>query len=400
MTDKTLGFRSTGAAVVAALWGLTPFAAQAVEGPTEVLTVAAAPASGCGAAIAGVERGGKPFSIAVEPRTEPVKGAPFSGVGTSEIVTTLADGNRIVRTNTMKYYRDSRGRTRTEYSLAAIGPFTPDQAQSVVTITDPIEGKRYVLRSGSKHADILPLPEARMSKAAESGEAGSSTSSGITTRTAPSGNVMYMPKAATGSAERLAARVGPRVGPTPAGPPVLVMSQTIAALPPANAGFIMQYAAPPLAAGAEACKPNAKPLPAPTPIGERIMEGLKVTGTRMEFTIDAGAVGNELPIVVSSEQWFSPDLGVVVASTVRDPMMGDTTYKLEQISRAEPDASLFTIPPDYTTTDLTAAGGMFFESGMPAPDGGPGPVTRMGVRILAPGAAPSDTSAPAKPGDK
>jgi hypothetical protein len=397
MTGKTLGFRSTAAAVAAALWGMTPFAAQAVGSPqADVVAVTAPDGGGCGPVVAGVERGGKPFMVAVEPRMEAVKkDAPFSGIGNSEIVTTLADGNRIVRTNTMKYYRDSRGRTRTEYSLAAIGPFTPEQAQSVVTITDPIEGKRYVLHTAKKHADILPLPELRTGKSTDGKEAGATNS---VARANAKGDVLYMRKAIAADgpgAERLGVMVGPpRVaGAAPVGPPVMVMSQTIAALPPANAGFIMQYAAPPPGAVGAGCAPNAKPLPAPTAMGERIVEGLKVTGTRMEYTIDAGAVGNEQPIVVSSEQWFSPELGVVVASTVRDPMMGDTTYKLEQVSRAEPDPSLFTIPSDYTTTDIAAAGGVFFESGVPAPGGGPGPVTKMGVMTLRdPAAAPAPKS--------
>ncbi len=81
-------------------------------------------------------------------------------------------------------------------------------------------------------------------------------------------------------------------------------------------------------------------------------------------------------------------------------MMGDTTYKLEQVSRTEPDASLFTIPSDYTTTDLAASGDVLLESSGPGPDGGPGPVTKMGVRMLAPGGAPSDAAAPQKPADK
>jgi hypothetical protein len=384
MTGKTLGLRSTAAAVAAARWGMAPFAAEAIGSTqADLMTVTSPDGGGCGPVVAGVASGGKPFMVAVEPRIEAVKrDAPYSGVGTSEIVTTLADGNRIVRTNTMKYYRDSRGRTRTEYSLAAIGPFTPDQAQSVVTITDPLEGKRYVLHSARKHADILPLlPELRMGKDADGKEAG-------VARATTKGDVVYMRKTFTAAdgpgSERLGVMVGPRVtGPAPVGPPVMVMSQTIAALPPANAGFIMQYAAPPPgAAVGGSCAPNAKPLPAPASMGERIVEGLKVTGTRMEYTIDAGAVGNEQPIVVSSEQWFSPELGVVVASTVRDPMMGDTTYNLEQVSRAEPDPSLFAIPSDYTTTDIAAQGGVFFESSVPGPGGGPGPVTKMGVMTL------------------
>ena len=93
---------------------------------------------------------------------------------------------------------------------------------------------------------------------------------------------------------------------------------------------------------------STKPAPQAVSIGERRIEGLKVTGSRLEFTINAGEVGNEQPITVRTDQWFSPDLGVVVASTHNDPMIGEQTYRLEQISRAEPDPALFTVPADYT----------------------------------------------------
>jgi hypothetical protein len=31
-----------------------------------------------------------------------------------------------------------------------------------------------------------------------------------------------------------------------------------------------------------------------------------------------------------------------------DPRSGETTYRLQSIVRAQPDRSLFTVPPDYT----------------------------------------------------
>jgi hypothetical protein len=43
-----------------------------------------------------------------------IAGAPFSGVAKTESVTVFADGNRVVRTNTVYYFRDGQGRTRTE----------------------------------------------------------------------------------------------------------------------------------------------------------------------------------------------------------------------------------------------------------------------------------------------
>src|SRR4029434_54909 len=63
-----------------------------------------------------------------------VTGAPYSALGTSETVTTLADGNRIVRQNTVKLWRDSDGRTRAEYSLSSIGGPVPLEVNSTVTV--------------------------------------------------------------------------------------------------------------------------------------------------------------------------------------------------------------------------------------------------------------------------
>ncbi len=97
------------------------------------------------------------LSVPLEPQPEVLKGAPYSGVGTTEVVTTAAGGNRVTRTNTMRYFRDSAGRTRTEYQLTAIGPFVATEAQSIVTITDPVAGKRYVLNPAQKRADVFKL---------------------------------------------------------------------------------------------------------------------------------------------------------------------------------------------------------------------------------------------------
>ena len=38
---------------------------------------------------------------------------------------------------------------------------------------------------------------------------------------------------------------------------------------------------------------------------------------------------------------------MVVEATYRDPRTGETRYKLSDIERAEPDASLFKVPKNY-----------------------------------------------------
>ena len=83
-------------------------------------------------------------------------------------------------------------------------------------------------------------------------------------------------------------------------------------------------------------------------LGRQNIEGVAATGSRSTTTIPAGAIGNLQPIQVVSEQWFSPDLQVLVMTKHNDPRSGETTYRLQSIVRAEPDRSLFTVPPDYT----------------------------------------------------
>ena len=81
------------------------------------------------------------------------------------------------------------------------------------------------------------------------------------------------------------------------------------------------------------------------------MEGLKVEGKRMTHTIKAGEIGNDRELVSVTERWTSTDLQVLVRMTTKDPQMGETTYRLSNISRSEPAASLFQVPADYTVSD-------------------------------------------------
>jgi hypothetical protein len=62
-------------------------------------------------------------------------------------------------------------------------------------------------------------------------------------------------------------------------------------------------------------------------------------------------VRNEQPIKIVSEQWFSPDLKVLVLTKHSDPRVGETTYRLANIVRADQPRSLFEVPPDYTVKE-------------------------------------------------
>lgn len=81
---------------------------------------------------------------------------------------------------------------------------------------------------------------------------------------------------------------------------------------------------------------------------DRTIEGVLATGLRRTTTIAAGAIGNEKPIRIVSEEWQSPDLQVLVLTDLNDPRSGRSTYRLQKINRAEPDPSLFRVPGDYS----------------------------------------------------
>jgi hypothetical protein len=85
-----------------------------------------------------------------------------------------------------------------------------------------------------------------------------------------------------------------------------------------------------------------------TSLGTQAVNGVQADGTRYTRTIAAGAIGNQNPIVITTERWYSPDLQTVVLTKRSDPRMGETTTQLTNIQRSEPDASLFQVPSDYT----------------------------------------------------
>jgi hypothetical protein len=91
-------------------------------------------------------------------------------------------------------------------------------------------------------------------------------------------------------------------------------------------------------------------------LSPKAIEGVRVEGTRRTSTIAAGAIGNERAIVATTEEWTSPELKVLVLSEHSDPRTGTSTYKLVNLKRAEPAASLFQVPSDFTITQMPGVG--------------------------------------------
>jgi hypothetical protein len=86
-------------------------------------------------------------------------------------------------------------------------------------------------------------------------------------------------------------------------------------------------------------------------LGSQTMEGVVVSGVRTTHTIPAGKIGNEKPITIVTEVWMSPELKTVVYSKRNDPRMGEQTFRLTNIVRTEPSASLFIVPADFRILD-------------------------------------------------
>ena len=102
--------------------------------------------------------------------------------------------------------------------------------------------------------------------------------------------------------------------------------------------------------GAAPRTPPADPNTVTETLAMQTINGVQATGTRVTHTIPAGQFGNAQAIQIVHETWMSPDLKVPVMVKTSDPRSGTSTTQLTNITRAEPDPSLFQAPADYTVT--------------------------------------------------
>jgi len=107
--------------------------------------------------------------------------------------------------------------------------------------------------------------------------------------------------------------------------------------------------------GASANLTSAEPLP-PQPtredLGTQVIEGLEATGERITQTIPAGAEGNDQPIQITYERWYSTKAHLTLLSVTNDPRYGETVTRLTNLVLDEPPADLFQVPADYTIEEI------------------------------------------------
>ncbi len=230
-----------------------------------------------------------------------VRGAPYTADAITEMTQVLADGNRIEQRTSATVARDSEGRTRREQQGIALGAFVAKNEQPIVTIIDPESGVYITLNYDLKVAFRAkpfkgPLLEYKIEGAA-----------------VPTFEMFVQTEPMAGAVSGAA-----------------------------GAGVMTsRMIAPPM---------SAEPAGEET-LETKVLEGVKVEGTRRTTTIPAGAMGNVQPMEMVFEQWYSPELKVIVMTRRVDPRFGETTYRLTNIQRTEPSPDLFKIPADFRIED-------------------------------------------------
>lgn len=282
-----------------------------------------------------------------------VKGAPYCAEAVHETVQWLADGNggapnRIVRQQSSQLCRDGEGRTRQEVERGG---------RKLVYLRDPVARESWVLdperktarRLGSTRSpDLLGVDSAAWREYAERMRewardmAGAARASHATPPTPPTPPTAPVPPT-------------PMAAPAPLPAPVVITRSSdgdtrtetrevrVMRVPGGASGDWVMPA--PVQLRALQMAPRGAGTVSPLPAREQ--DGLRLNGERTSWVIEAGKVGNEKPITITREVWTSPELMLTVSSRDFDPRSGETSYRLKNVKRGEPDAALMKVPADF-----------------------------------------------------
>jgi hypothetical protein len=249
-----------------------------------------------------------PTNVAVFPfGGKTVTGSPFSATQERRTLQTLGDGTVLENSETTAMYRDTDGRTRTEVT---------QNGKTMVTIMDPVARLTLRLDPATKTARKVVMPDLASAEAADKAafEAG---------LVAGRGAAVATPRATTIPSER----------------EKVALDESMRMLIELNA------------ARGTSTHANTEDL------GMMHQNGVPAQGTRSTLTIPVGQIGNNREIKVVNERWYSQELQMIVKSVNSDPRFGTTTYELKNITRSNPDVSLFQAPADYTTLEGGGRGG-------------------------------------------
>ncbi len=220
-----------------------------------------------------------------------VRNAPYSADIVTESTQTLPDGNHIKQSSTVHVYRDGEGRTRHEQALRNLNGLAGNSnLPQVAFINDPVAGASYALDLGQRSAT-----KARFGR----GNGGGSI----------------------GAPPPMERRAAPAPG-QPVDPRGL---------------------RPTMRRGNQNVKTES--------LGRQMVEGVQADGVRTTMTIPAGEIGNEQPLQVVTETWYSPELQVMLLRKRTDPRSGETVTRYMNVSRTEPPRTLFEVPADFKVSE-------------------------------------------------
>jgi hypothetical protein len=278
------------------------FVAMGVFSMAVGLSAQNGPEAGSVAVAGGAMLGPKASMVAMSVNdmdAAPVKGAPFCATVVTDHSQAFADGNRIHTNENSTLCRDSEGRIRREAALNLLGAGSEKSAEKLITIVDPVAGARYVLDPVNKVAHKMPL--------------------------APPGSIVARPGGLPEKGEHVMIYRAEGAG----GPQLF------------NSNVFFKKIGP----------GSNEPAAATEELGDQTVNGIRATGTRMTTTIPAGQMGNDKPIIVTSERWYSSDLKATVMTKHSDPWAGELKTELTSVNTSEPDPALFTVPSDYRVAD-------------------------------------------------
>ena len=283
-----------------------------------------------------------------------VAGKPISAEFVTEHHQSFTDGNRISRSTTSVIYRDAAGRIRRESQLSVPGLPASVAAASFITIVDHGLGFGWVLDPQEMVAHRYNLNGAGPSYMAHLSAQGRGSGlrppdSRPAGDTAASANAQDLP--------RWRLHTFPARHVTPQPDSAAVPAAMSSAVSPGQPGSRLQTEETGFAS-APSMRIDQPFLAAPNPVrtenlGEQMILGFRTHGTRVITTLPPGEIGNDRPIDIVSEQWFSPDLDLVMRSAHRDPWGGDFTTTVTKISRSDQPGWLFQVPSQYKIIDST-----------------------------------------------
>jgi hypothetical protein len=267
---------------------------------------------------------------AIAAMMNPITGQPYTATKSTHSVWKLADGTTIRHEAETKIARDGEGRVREDVEVTramSMGGKQTNMTVESVMVADPVDHSLLTWTGKAKFAMRMQMPDfSALTKKRPMGGLSGILSGAPPPPVPPRPPSQGLPNIEMVKPEPAALRLGRRDGGDGSAYDV-AMAQT-----PGT--------------GVHKDAVHTEDL------GKQSIAGVLVTGKRTTTVIPMDEIGNDQPITVVHEEWYSPELKVVVKTYDSDPRSGERTMELEGLTRGEPDAALFHAPEGYEVKDM------------------------------------------------